>query len=486
MSDLLTAPMRQLLATKSILVISDAYPPHAQGGAEISLHAYLSGLPRDLKKRIIVVSFFNESASSVQAIDGIDVAYLPSAAQWPYEHLAAHEMREKSSGFVFGAKHYARLIKIYQLLKRNNRADVMAAYSEAKHKPKGGLLVDVFLDEKHKQVRDLVAVNAAMPALDLIVADNTRSILIGALLMRQREQRPRSVAIVRDNRFHCARPQQNRTVRGEICKTCAFQCATEDVRDRGAALRRRNLQRTADVRTQGLNQYDTVITTSHELTRNLARVLKQPDKLIRIPNTVGDLRYINSCVIGEAQESMNNLLIIGMLNENKGQLQFVKNATSWLKQRTDVRFVFCGRGDRVGREISKHAESQGLSNRVRLLGFRPREDIFRQIRKATLVVAPTVWPEPFGRVPLEAGALGRAVVAFGVGGLSESIIDGVTGVLVRPGDYAGMLRAVDYLLDNPSARAALETAARSHISEHYTADKHMPAFTNALFSDEPT
>ncbi len=62
-----------------------------------------------------------------------------------------------------------------------------------------------------------------------------------------------------------------------------------------------------------------------------------------------------------------------------------------------------------------------------------KKRVYDHMRTSSIVVVPSIWPEPFGIVALEANYLGVPVVASRVGGLSERIIDGKTGLLAEPG-----------------------------------------------------
>jgi glycosyltransferase involved in cell wall biosynthesis len=85
-------------------------------------------------------------------------------------------------------------------------------------------------------------------------------------------------------------------------------------------------------------------------------------------------------------------------------------------------------------------------------------------RRATLAVVPSLWPEPFGMVAMEALAAGTPVVASRVGGLPEIVRDGVDGVLVGPGDPAALAATVRELLEDDARREAMAASARSGAS----------------------
>jgi glycosyltransferase involved in cell wall biosynthesis len=84
------------------------------------------------------------------------------------------------------------------------------------------------------------------------------------------------------------------------------------------------------------------------------------------------------------------------------------------------------------------------------------------LSRGTLLAVPSIWPEPFGLVGLEAAALGVPAVAFDTGGISEWLTNGVNGRLVTPvGDSAAMGAAIAAILVDPSTRVRLSEGARA-------------------------
>jgi glycosyltransferase involved in cell wall biosynthesis len=86
--------------------------------------------------------------------------------------------------------------------------------------------------------------------------------------------------------------------------------------------------------------------------------------------------------------------------------------------------------------------------------------------RVEVVVHPSL-TEGFGRVVLEAMALGRSVVASRVGGLREAIEDGENGYLITPGDVVAMADRIARLIRDSSLRARLGAAARVTVQERY-------------------
>lgn len=96
----------------------------------------------------------------------------------------------------------------------------------------------------------------------------------------------------------------------------------------------------------------------------------------------------------------------------------------------------------------------------------PHEDVLHAWGHCLVAVVPSVWPEPFGMVALEAMATGRPVVASAVGGLADLVVDGATGILVPPGDVAALRSAIQRLLEDPLLRARMGAEGRKRAAAY--------------------
>ncbi len=160
------------------------------------------------------------------------------------------------------------------------------------------------------------------------------------------------------------------------------------------------------------------------------------------------------------------VLAVARLTGVKG-IEFLIRAAGWIgEKRSDVRFVVAGDGpDRAELEHVAEGVAPGA---FKFLGY--REDVRDLVAAADVVAVPSL-AEGYGLMAAEAMAAGRAVVASRVGGLADNISDGVTGVLVAPGDPEALAVAIMSLLDSPEKRAALGEAAREYAQRELGIEK---------------
>ncbi len=189
------------------------------------------------------------------------------------------------------------------------------------------------------------------------------------------------------------------------------------------------------------------------------------------PAAVSQARIINFADTVALPEDVPVIMMPARSSSWKGH-HILLDALAKLK---DLNFVclFVGASDgKAGfvKDITDYANARGLEGRFRLTPV--VDDMPAALMVADVVVMPSITPEPFGRVALEAQAMGRPIVAFAHGGAVESIEHGKTGWLATPGDVDSLaenLRAALKL--KPRARNALATHARAHINAHFSTDK---------------
>jgi len=119
---------------------------------------------------------------------------------------------------------------------------------------------------------------------------------------------------------------------------------------------------------------------------------------------------------------------------------------------------------------------RNLANKNNVLGkivFLPfLDDLPAAYMLADVVVVPSLKPEPFGRVLIEAQAMGRPIVAFNHGGASESVINEKTGLLVEPKNVKELGVAIEKLVTMPlNKRNKMASTSREHIVNNFSLDK---------------
>jgi D-inositol-3-phosphate glycosyltransferase len=170
------------------------------------------------------------------------------------------------------------------------------------------------------------------------------------------------------------------------------------------------------------------------------------------------------------------VLVVSRLVERKG----IGNLIEAMRDVPDAELVIAGGppaalldADVEARRHWALAEAVGVSDRVRLLGAVGRDEVPALMRSAD-VVAACPWYEPFGLTAIEAMACGVPVVATRVGGLAETVLDGVTGLHVPPRETAAIAAALRQLLAGGPIRSAMGRAgvgrARRYSWERVAAD----------------
>lgn len=167
------------------------------------------------------------------------------------------------------------------------------------------------------------------------------------------------------------------------------------------------------------------------------------------------------------------LLSVGRLVERKG----VADVIAALAEVPDARLMVAGGPERhlLGDDaeacrLAALARDAGVAERVRFLGSVRQREVARLMAVSTAVVT-APWYEPFGIVPVEAMACGRPVVGTAVGGLLDTVQDGVTGDLVPPRSPAALAGALRSLLDDPRRQETYGREGRARAVRRYRWDR---------------
>ena len=179
------------------------------------------------------------------------------------------------------------------------------------------------------------------------------------------------------------------------------------------------------------------------------------------------------------------LLFMGRMDDLKGgdlAIDAVPIVASTLRR--FVHMVFAGDGPARGRwEAAAHETMTGGSGvRISFVGWQSGNELTHLLDSSDLLVVPSLWPEPYGRVGLEAGRRGVPTAAFAVGGIPEWLTAGRNGALAPadPPTAAGLAQAIVDCLITPERHAGLREGARAMAAHLDDVTRHLDLLEGIL------
>jgi glycosyltransferase involved in cell wall biosynthesis len=240
-----------------------------------------------------------------------------------------------------------------------------------------------------------------------------------------------------------------------LARGCAhtFNVKSLPARYRGAARR-----------AQALSRADLLISYSSSVDRHLAANGLERRRIVPFPVTITP----------EARSGDGRRVVFaGRIVKQKGLAVLIRAA-----REVDAEFAVCGDGRQL-EAMRSLARRLGVERRVRFTGWLGAEELAREFSEASIVVVPSLWPEPFGLVGIEALAAGRPVIASATGGIEDWLDDGVSGMTVRPGDHRQLAGALNSLLADPDRRRAMGEAGRLAVETRFSPESHVQALLDA-------
>ncbi|TMB58867.1 MAG: glycosyltransferase family 4 protein [Deltaproteobacteria bacterium] len=176
--------------------------------------------------------------------------------------------------------------------------------------------------------------------------------------------------------------------------------------------------------------------------------------------------------------------IVGHIQDWKGQHLVVEAVARARARFPELRCLLVGgvhrRGAEYAERIHERIARPDLAGHVVLTGA--RHDVPACLDAMDVVIHASVVAEPFGRVLIEAMAIGRPVIAPREGGPLLIVVDGETGLLVPPRDAGALADALLALLADPARRAAMGRAGRARVDAVFDIRHHVRAM-EALFDE---
>ncbi len=199
---------------------------------------------------------------------------------------------------------------------------------------------------------------------------------------------------------------------------------------------------------------------------------------LEVPRPVAELRRTwevapDQAVIG----------IVGNIRGWKGQDIVVRALAEIVKAVPDVVCFFVGAASvsphdaAFVADLNELVRTSGLEKNVRFTGY--QQDTAAYVQMMDVVIHASRAPEPFGMVGLEAMAQRKPLVGSGAGGMTEIIVDGVTGFLFPPADHQVLAERVTRLLKDRDLAAQMGDAGYARLRQEFTMDQYMTQIHDA-------
>jgi L-malate glycosyltransferase len=176
---------------------------------------------------------------------------------------------------------------------------------------------------------------------------------------------------------------------------------------------------------------------------------------------------------------LRKITMVANLRPEKGHDILIDAAVDVLRRYPDAHFEIVGGGTELAPLIAR-ADARGVLDAVTFLGH--CDDVPARLADGDIFALPSR-SEAFPNAVLEAMATGLPIVASGVGGILELVDDGVTGLLVPPGDAPSLADRLCRLMNDPALASRLGNAARAEALARYSFDRMVAAFESLYLTE---
>jgi glycosyltransferase involved in cell wall biosynthesis len=164
-------------------------------------------------------------------------------------------------------------------------------------------------------------------------------------------------------------------------------------------------------------------------------------------------------------------LYVGALGYRKGIHHAIRALASLSKVSDDVAMLIVGSGEYLA-ELRRLTDDLDMAERIRFVPWMDNSQLPAVYNSADVVLYPSFsyrgWEEQFGYVIAEASLCERPVISTRSGSIDEVLVDGKTGIMVRPDDETALAEAMERLAKNPSLREEMGREGRLFIAEHFS------------------
>jgi glycosyltransferase involved in cell wall biosynthesis len=174
------------------------------------------------------------------------------------------------------------------------------------------------------------------------------------------------------------------------------------------------------------------------------------------------------------------ILYVGRLSPEKGVEVLIRGFGKIHRKYPDIRLIIAGASSLEGKRLEALVQELQIE-RVEFIGFVENQRLAEIYSGADFTVVPSVCFENTPMSVYESHSYAKAVISSRLGSLPEQIIDGVNGLLFKPGDPTDLGEKISYLLDNPDLAINMGWQARERLASELSPEIHLERLL-ALFN----
>ena len=242
------------------------------------------------------------------------------------------------------------------------------------------------------------------------------------------------------------------------------------------------------------SRIDRILALSNYVRMSVERTCPiNPNKITLFPNAIPVKEFqpekYDRKQIRKALDITTDEIVIGMIGRftpMKGHREFLA-AAKFLVSRVKLRLKFLVVGgasegeESFQEEILKLAEDSGLTRHTIFTGF--RQDVKEMMTVMDILAFPS-HKEAFGNVLIEAMAMKLPVVASNSGGVPDTVLDGITGILVPAKDAQALAGSLQKLIENPDLRKEMGIKGRERVERNYEFNQYIKRLLEYYLSIE--
>ncbi|MCA9994134.1 MAG: glycosyltransferase family 4 protein [Anaerolineales bacterium] len=171
------------------------------------------------------------------------------------------------------------------------------------------------------------------------------------------------------------------------------------------------------------------------------------------------------------------LLFVGRLSHEKGVHTAIETLAQVREHNIEAALTIVGTGNKTYvNHLKQLAHTLNMSSHVQFIGKIPITDVPDLMAKHDVLLVPSIWPEPFGRVVLEGMAAGMVVIGSGTGGMQTALIDNRTGLIAPPEQSEAWASQIQRLLTEKNLGNCLALQGLQLIREQFTTQIMVDAY----------